>query len=62
MIPYAGRLSVIKVQVCFVTECSSESEDWEVMAGLKPVVETGLSFLLKARICSRARNAVESIE
>lgn len=40
-----------------LTECSSESDVWEVMTGLKLAGEMGLSFFLMARICSRALKA-----
>lgn len=40
-----------------LTECSSESDVWEVMTGLKLVGEMGLSFFLMARICSSALKA-----
>lgn len=36
--------------MCFITECSSESEVCDVMTGLKLVGDRGLSFFLMARI------------
>lgn len=41
-----------------LTECSSESDVWEEMMGLKLVGDKGPSFFLMARICSNARKAV----
>lgn len=41
-----------------LTECSSESDVWEEMMGLKLVGDKGPSFFLMARICSSARKAV----